>query len=151
MREAPVFWSNTFTCRWRGAVRACVAGVAIGAVLVATDQLLVHFLGLEGIQRIVDDAAGGVIGGALVYIYERRRARELKQKLNTIQLMNHHVRNSLQVISWSQYSIDDQQKVQGIREAIARIDWALREILPGARSERPRSLHRFDGSADPQN
>ena len=37
--------------------------------------------------------------GILVLIYERRRRKTMIRELEVIRLMNHHVRNSLQVIS----------------------------------------------------
>lgn len=45
--------------------------------------------------------------------------------------MNHHVRNALQLISYAQSSEDRAEHVQKVRSAIERIDWALREVLPG--------------------
>ena len=45
--------------------------------------------------------------------------------------MNHHVRNALQVISDSVHLRGHTQQIKDIHVAIKRIDWALREILPG--------------------
>ena len=53
----------------------------------------------------------------------------LLQRLQTIALMNHHVRNALQVLAYSQYERDRTRQAQIIRDAILRIDWALKEIL----------------------
>ncbi len=80
------------------------------------------------------DVVGGIVAGLLVLFYERRRRRELMQQLSVIQLMNHHVRNSLQVISYASSSEDREQHVNKVREAIERIDWALREVLTGRNS-----------------
>jgi len=44
--------------------------------------------------------------------------------------MNHHVRNALQSISLSPYA-DQAQQIQLLDESSRRIQWALREILPG--------------------
>ncbi len=45
--------------------------------------------------------------------------------------MNHHVRNALQVIRDAHY-IQNKDKVAAmIEDAANRIDWALREVLPG--------------------
>lgn len=47
--------------------------------------------------------------------------------------MNHHTRNALQVIvSRSVLSMADSAAIEDIRQAVGRIDWCLREILPGA-------------------
>jgi len=69
----------------------------------------------------------------VVFFYERRRERELIRKLQVIELMNHHVRNALQPIMYVPYSQDQQQQLTAIQDAVRRIDWALREILPGDR------------------
>jgi hypothetical protein len=116
---------------WGQMVRGLLSGIAIAAVLVAVDQLAVR-LELHGSGRIIDDVVGGLAVGLLVYTYERRRSRYLSERLHTIHLMNHHVRNALQTISWSRYTNDDRQQVEHIRDAVGRIDWALREILPGS-------------------
>lgn len=47
--------------------------------------------------------------------------------------MNHHTRNALQVIvSRSVLSIADSAAIGDIQQAVRRIDWCLREILPNA-------------------
>jgi len=66
-----------------------------------------------------------------VYRYERRRATYLSARLKTIEMMNHHVRNALQVIVDSVYVHGQDQQVEEIKDSVKRIDWALREILPG--------------------
>ena len=49
--------------------------------------------------------------------------------------MNHHVRNSLQVISFAA-SVPQQEALEAdIRNAVDRIEWALREVLPGQRQD----------------
>jgi hypothetical protein len=45
--------------------------------------------------------------------------------------MNHHVRNALNVIVTSAYAHGYYEQLNEIRVSINRIDWALREILPG--------------------
>jgi two-component sensor histidine kinase len=54
----------------------------------------------------------------------------LRQRLEVIAEMNHHVRNALQVISLSTYSSADQKQLAAIKESVNRIQWALREVLP---------------------
>jgi hypothetical protein len=44
--------------------------------------------------------------------------------------MNHHIRNALQVIS-AVASGDLTEKPARVQEAVRRIEWALREVLPG--------------------
>jgi hypothetical protein len=44
--------------------------------------------------------------------------------------MNHHIRNALSPVALSVDATEDQQLHGVISEAVDRIDWALREILP---------------------
>jgi hypothetical protein len=118
----------------RGAARrvvitALLAGLGVFALLVAADQLSVHY-GLRESQRVFDDLCGAVVVGLLVFGYERHRLRQLMQRLQTIASMNHHVRNALQVIMYSAYVPPDQEQLTRIRNAVERIEWALQEVLP---------------------
>src|SRR2546423_13198220 len=83
----------------------------------------------------IDNIAAALLLGLVVLFYERRRERELIRKLRVIELMNHHVRNALQPIMYVPYSQDQQQQLNAIQDAVHRIDWALREILPGSPGE----------------
>jgi hypothetical protein len=44
--------------------------------------------------------------------------------------MNHHVRNALQTIAYSPYT-EQEKQIRMIAESVSRIEWALREVLPG--------------------
>lgn len=83
---------------------------------------------------IIADALIGVGVGFLVLLYERRQRQNIIRKLEVIRLMNHHVRNSLQVISFVASS-PNQEPAQDLRAAMERIEWALREVLPGQRED----------------
>jgi hypothetical protein len=111
-------------------LRAIVYGIVVLACLLFADQLSLHY-GLKESQRVLDDFCGAIIAGLLVYRHEYARLRYLNEKLKTIEMMNHHVRNALQVIVDSVYLHGHAQQLQEIHESIKRIDWALREILPG--------------------
>ena len=78
----------------------------------------------------LDDLILGVVAGLVVFAYEQRRSRELRQKLAMISAMNHHVRNALQTISYVPYTEQAKQMLL-IQQAVNRIQWALQEILPG--------------------
>jgi hypothetical protein len=112
------------------AVRPVLGGVFVFLLLVMVYLVTLYF-GLTGWQSIWDDFAGGVIVAVLLYIDERRRRRALAEQLQIIALMNHHVRNALQAIKYARYTPDD---VRVLEDAVARIEWALREILPGAKA-----------------
>ena len=57
------------------------------------------------------------------------------RKLEVIRLMNHHVRNSLQVISFAALASQQEKATGELRDAVDRIEWALREVLPGQRED----------------
>lgn len=78
----------------------------------------------------LDDLVLAVLAGLLVFAYEHRRSRELRQKLAVISAMNHHVRNALQTIAYVPYTEQAKQMLL-IQQSVNRIQWALNEILPG--------------------
>ena len=78
----------------------------------------------------LDDIIVGVMAAVIAFAYEQRRYRATMDKVRVIASMNHHVRNALQAISYAPYA-EQEKQMQMIREAVARIQWALREILPG--------------------
>jgi hypothetical protein len=49
--------------------------------------------------------------------------------------MNHHVRNSLQVISLAVSVPQRKELASKIQNVVERIEWALREVLPGQRED----------------
>jgi hypothetical protein len=120
-------------------VRAAIYGALVLLFLVLTDQVSAYY-GLGESQRILDDSCGGIIAGLLIYRIEYNRAKYLTEKLKTIEMMNHHVRNALQVIVDSVYLHGHGEQLAEIHNSVKRIDWALREILPG---------HRLDEYNDP--
>lgn len=83
-----------------------------------------------GISLYVDDVILGLIAGLLVFFYEQKRYRATLDKIRVIAEMNHHVRNALQAIALSPYA-EKSRQIQLIDESAQRIQWALREILPG--------------------
>jgi 4-amino-4-deoxy-L-arabinose transferase-like glycosyltransferase len=84
---------------------------------------------------IMDDALVGVGVGLLVLFYERRQRQNIIRKLEVIRMMNHHVRNSLQVISFATSVPQQEEVTRKVRDAVEQIEWALREVLPGQRED----------------
>ena len=85
---------------------------------------------LTGISLYIDDLILGVLAGLVVFAYEQRRYREIRDKIAMIAAMNHHVRNALQAISYAPYT-EQAKQIQLIQQSVNRIQWALREVLPG--------------------
>ena len=119
---------------WRGG-----SGLKQGYGLISS---LCRIQGLESVSdhhpfasyESLDDIIVGVLVALVVFAYERRRYLGVVNKLRMISAMNHHVRNALQAISYAPYT-EQEQQIKVIRESVARIQWALCEVLPGERNE----------------
>lgn len=113
--------------------------IVVLAVLsdVAEDMWMDSLLASRGVtphQVIWDDViSGGFVGLLLVVLLvaSNRVKYEQRKRLRLIAEMNHHVRNALQIIYSSAASCPDTRHLDQIRSSVDRIDWALREILPG--------------------
>jgi signal transduction histidine kinase len=108
----------------------------IAFVVVALSSYLLEVrLHREGIPSyyliLISNFLVGLVAAALVYVLsirEKQRQEYVECRLRVIADMNHHIRNALQVISF--YSRKGEKHEIGIREAVERIQWALREVLP---------------------
>lgn len=119
--------------------RLAFASLAVGSgffFLGALFDIVLKRHGMGPSAILIGDFLAGIAAGLLVLRYEQRRNRELIRRLEIIRLMNHHVRNSLQVIAYASSGEDRTQHVEKVRNAIERIDWALREVLPGKGKEK---------------
>lgn len=112
--------------------------IMVTVVVTALGFLLNVLLFDEGIPRkdlmLVSSLITGVIAGWLFYQflrYERSKQEAVQQRIHTVSELNHHIRNALQVIRYAggAKSTSDATQLQLINEAVARIDWALREVL----------------------
>jgi hypothetical protein len=86
---------------------------------------------VHGYLAFADNFVAGIAAGLMVLLCERWRQHEIDKKLRTIRLMNHHVRNALQIISAAPCSVDGAEQPTRCQDAVRRIEWALREVLPG--------------------
>lgn len=119
--------------RWVAPLRSILVGFGIFS-LGSLSDLWLHQHAERLFIAIMADALIGVGVGLLVLLYERRQRQNIIRKLEVIRLMNHHVRNSLQVISFAASS-PNQELAREVRAAMERIEWALREVLPGQRED----------------
>ena len=87
--------------------------------------------GVSGVAAAIDDMLIGVLAGLLVFAYEHHQHRIVLEKMRVIAEMNHHVRNALQPIIDSPDVKEQAEQVRIIQEGTRRIEWALREVLPG--------------------
>lgn len=59
-----------------------------------------------------------------------RPEREERRRLRAIQEVHHHVRNALQVVRLHEQLGADPSTREHVDEAIERIEWVMREVLP---------------------
>ena len=97
-----------------------------------------RLLARDGVTRndilLTSNLLTGIVAGFLFYSLtdnERLRRNVMRERLRTIAEMNHHIRNSLQVITYATATQKSNESVEMIRSSVERIDWALREVLPG--------------------
>ena len=117
--------------RWGAPLRSILAGFGI-FFLGSLSDLWLHQHAGRLLIEIMADALIGVGVGLLVLLYERRKRQSIIRKLEVIRIMNHHVRNSLQVIS---FAAQQEELAKEVQAAMKRIEWALREVLPGQRED----------------
>jgi hypothetical protein len=106
-------------------------------------RTLLDTLGVVGVIAAVDDLLIGILAGLLIFVYERHQHKVILEKMSVIAEMNHHVRNALQPIIYSPYLKEQAEQVRIIQEGTRRIEWALREVLPGEDSAPPKSSSKF--------
>ncbi len=97
-----------------------------------------RLLARDGVTRtdilLTSNLLTGIVAGFLFFSLtnnERLRRNTLRERLRTIAEMNHHIRNSLQVITYATATQKSNESVEMIRSSVERIEWALREVLPG--------------------
>jgi hypothetical protein len=120
--------------RWAAHLRSILLGLGFFLLGSLSDVWLQQHVASRSVA-IMDDALVGIGVGLLVFLYERRQRQNIIRKLEVIRLMNHHVRNSLQVISFASSAPQQEELAGKVRDAVERIEWALREVLPGQRED----------------
>ncbi len=114
---------------------AAFSAIVIFAAVYWIDAWLAHH-GLRRDATLLDDFLLSGLVLALGIAQQLRHERQLerhRQLMGVIADMNHHTRNALQVIvSRSVLSIADSAAIGDIQQAVRRIDWCLREVLPNA-------------------
>lgn len=92
----------------------------------------------EGATRLdimlLSNGLTGLVAGGLFFQlgrYERERRKVVRARLRVIAEMNHHIRNALQIITYVASSQQQEDSVELIRNSVERIEWSLREVLPG--------------------
>jgi hypothetical protein len=120
--------------------RTVLLTFVVALVVAALGFVFDFLLGQVGLSRsnmlIISNGLTGLFAGGLVYqlAREEKASRELvRARMKTIAELNHHIRNALQVIRFlggQQRPALDAMQLQLINDAVDRIEWALREVLP---------------------
>ena len=133
MQNDAMIFSST-NSRWVVPLRSLFVGFGV-FFLGSLSDVWLQLHAENRVIAIMDDALVGVGIGLLVLLYERRQRKNMIRQLEVIRQMNHHVRNSLQVISFASAIPQQEELANKIRDAVERIEWALREVLPGQRED----------------
>lgn len=123
-----------------GRARAILMGAAAGIAIA------IFGVGMDGVfDRLhvpvyvtkFDDILIGLVCGIAVSIYLERREYRMLKRLRMIADLNHIIRNELDVIFSSAYLTRDREHIERIEHCVNKVQWALREVLPGEEEEAP--------------
>ncbi len=92
-------------------------------------------LGISAWSTIFDDVLVGTLGGFLAFTWATLLAQKelrTKEKLMLVAALNHHVRSGLEAILMAAPSADQNERLAYITDAVGRIEWSLRELVPTA-------------------
>jgi hypothetical protein len=113
-----------------------MAALAVGVVSFLATELM-HYVLVPDIgrstERLVAEGFSALIvtllTAKLIQIM-RERHRLVIARMQVIAEMNHHIRNALSPLALSLDNTENQELNRVVSDAVDRIDWALREILP---------------------
>jgi hypothetical protein len=114
----------------RRAGTSFLLGFAIFLLGALLENLMGRFA-IHGVSALIDNLLVGVAAGVMVFAYEWHRHKLVLRQMRIIAEMNHHVRNALQPILYSPYLKEQAEQVRIIQQGTERIQWALKEVLPG--------------------
>ena len=112
---------------------ALVVAVAVFTVDAGAEYILLARGVTHGWTLFISDAFAAMVAAGFAgysFVLQKQREAEVKERLERIVEMNHHVRNALQVISYWSLGEHDRKEVEMVKQAVDRIEWALREVLP---------------------
>src|SRR4051812_33502298 len=111
-------------------------GLMAAVIFFIIDDFLDHLmlrLTSANVALEISDAITAILIGALVAqvaLLYRQRQQQAQARVQRIAEMNHHVRNALQVITYWSLAEKEKRQVELVQDAVNRIQWALREVLP---------------------
>lgn len=109
--------------------------VTIGFASYYINRLILQYGINPSTESLIDDLAIGCLGGAIVFlrgVLQWERESRIRERLILIAELNHHVRNALTAIVLYAEHPDLKVRLRSITEAVDRIEWVLRELVPTA-------------------
>jgi len=113
-----------------------VFAIALGIQWTIYDRYL-HEAGIRVVGSAIAAGVSVVLVVSLGILERNQRLREIR-RLETIALLNHHIRNALQAIIASSGATNS---TETIRASVERIEWALGEVLPDIQPSKSRARH----------
>jgi hypothetical protein len=138
-KDATVSVHTTGKCAWfsRAGWFTSLCGGAVAFITSIAAQWLIYDYWLGGRGLRLADPSVAAIAVALFVRHLRQTALRNKladlRRFTVIREMNHHIRNALQVLAYQPLLRD--QSSEMAQQAIRRIEWVLREVLPAVRDE----------------
>lgn len=115
---------------WGIRIAIMIAAVTMNLVEGAILPPLFLKLGINLETTLMDEFAMGLAMGLVICVIQAVFRLRYEQKLKrSVDELNHHVRNSMQVIL-NQQALCPHCDPADLSKAMERVDWALREILP---------------------
>jgi hypothetical protein len=114
----------------RAYLLALSAGFATSAAVYWIDAFLarIHW---PAETTLLNETLLGILVAVLFLIVQRHNElRRQQDKFAVMKEMNHHIRNALQTIIYATFNASDKDAADKIRDAVRRIEWALREVMP---------------------
>jgi hypothetical protein len=129
-----------------------IAGGLVGSISLVLDALLlsrgVPGLGVLLVSNLIVGAACGTLIIQLKILQEERR-KVVEDRLRKVADVNHHVRNALAVVAFYGTRGGDAASAQVVSEAVKRIEWTLREVLPKGWDVQPLTPPSLAGKRQP--
>ena len=127
----------------RIAIFAAVVGMNVGEGMIL--RPLIRTMGINLETTLLDELLIGIAMGVVICCIHEAFRRRYERKLQcAVDDLNHHVRNSLQTIL-NQQVLCPHCKDGDSSEAMRRVDWALKEILPKEIQPRREEHQRLSG------
>ena len=119
--------------RWKLRILSLIFVLGMFALMEAMRYALVADLGRHR-ERLLAEGISSVVFGLLLLKWlestYRRRQQAIAQMRRVLEV-NDRIRNALEMISLSAYVTQNQEAIRVISEGVNRIEFVLRDVLPG--------------------